>query len=70
MPKNHFNIVEKIRLSVSSSKEVREVNERCLRILGVMKDLPPPGGPMAVNKMVLIIFLKGFSLSLCSYQPP
>jgi len=49
---------------------VREVRDTCLRILGVMKDRPPPGGPIAVNKIVLIIFLKGFSLSLCSYHPP
>ena len=46
------------------------VKDRCLSIRGVTKDLPPPGGPMAASKTVLIIFLKGFSLSLCSYHPP
>ncbi len=68
--KNHLRMVVKIRLRVSSSKEVKEVSERWRRIRGVTKDLPPPGGPIAVIRIVLMIFLKGFSLSLCSYHPP
>lgn len=65
MPKNHLRIVEKILLRVSSSKEVKEVRERWRRIRAVTKERPPPGGPIAVTKIVLMIFLKGFSLSLC-----
>ena len=69
-PKNHLRMVLKILLRVSSSKEVKEVSERWRRMRGLTKDLPPPGGPIAVMRMVFMIFLKGFSLSLCSYHPP
>lgn len=68
--KCHFNIVENILFKVSSSKDARDTRVKCLKIRGVINDLPPPGGPIAVTNIVLIILLNGFSLSLCSYHPP
>ena len=49
-----------ILVKVSSSKSVKEVKVKCLKILGAIKVLPPPGGPIAVTKVESINFLKGF----------
>jgi hypothetical protein len=42
-----------------SSKLAKAIMLKCLWNLGVMKDLPPPGVPIAATSKVSTIFLNG-----------
>lgn len=54
----------------SSSKLAIDIKLVCLKNLGVINVLPPPGGPIAPTKCKSYNYLQVLSFSLLSYQPP
>lgn len=55
--KKKEDIVPKIYLIVSSPKSVYVKILKCLTNLFVMKVLPPPGGPIAVKRIISSNFI-------------
>jgi len=68
--KYHLRIVLKMLFIVFSSNKAKAMTLKCLWKRGVMKVLPPPGGPIAEIIIVSMIVRNGCLGSLRSYQPP
>lgn len=68
--KKNFKIYPKILFKVSSSNSAIDTKLTCLKNLGVINVLPPPGCPIAPTNIQSTNFLKGLSFSEKLYHPP